>query len=290
MELVRNYFESLNIADWKLGFLDSRHLIIQLTKKEDYARIFAKQSIIIAGAEMKILKWTPEYDPSQKPPTVPIWFKLPKLSLHLFKLNAFLNIGCTLGIPLKVDAATYNKARPVIARILVERDVTLPDVKRISIGDSLKGFWQDVVMEKRPHYCSHCKMFGHTREKCYRLHPPNRRKTTYTRPEPTTEHSNLLRENSKEDYLQNPREAGIANTNIPTINQTTPQAQPAVISLDKKGETVGETVETGNIENETTSVKDTLKVSTKAAKNTRDQEAREEVAPPTDDIIIELNK
>ncbi|XP_020596869.1 uncharacterized protein LOC110036701 [Phalaenopsis equestris] len=290
MELVRNYFESLNIADWKLGFLDSRHLIIQLTKKEDYARIFAKQSIIIAGAEMKNLKWTPEYDPSQKPPIVPIWFKLLKLPLHLFKLNALFNIGCTLETPLKVDAITYNKARPVIARILVERDVTLPDVKRIWIENSLKGFWQEVVMEQRPHYYPHCKMFGHTKEKCYRLHPPNSRRTTYAQPEPNTEHTHLLRDNNKEDNLQNSMVVRTANTNIPTINQSTPHAQPVVTSLDKKGETVGEIVETGNTENETTSVKAILRDSTKAAKTTREQEAREEVASPTEHRVTELNK
>ncbi|XP_020598859.1 uncharacterized protein LOC110038381 [Phalaenopsis equestris] len=189
MELVRKYFESLKISEWKLGLLDGRHLLIQLTKEDDYARIFAKQSIIIAGTEMKILKWSPDYDPSREPPTVPIWFKLPKLPSHLFKLNALFIIGCTLGTPLKVDAATFNKARPASARVLVERDVTLPDVKRIWIGDNHRGFWQEVIIEQRPHYCQHCKMFGHNMERCYRLKPPIRR--THQQPQQELEDANI---------------------------------------------------------------------------------------------------
>ncbi|XP_020599686.1 uncharacterized protein LOC110039079 [Phalaenopsis equestris] len=116
-------------------------------------------------------------------------FKLPKLPLHLFKLNALFNIGCTLGTPLKVDAATFNKARPASTRILVERDVTLLDVKRIWIGDTQSGFWQEVIMEQRPHYCQHCKMFGHNSERCYMLKPPNRR--VYQQPQQELDDANI---------------------------------------------------------------------------------------------------
>ncbi|XP_020598403.1 uncharacterized protein LOC110037992 [Phalaenopsis equestris] len=132
MELMRNFFESLQfIGSWQLGLLDGRHLLIQLTMEEDYARLFAKQSVMIVGSSMKILKWTPDFDHSKDPPVVPIWFKFLGLPLHQFKLNALFNISSVIGMPLKVDTPTYNKVRPALARIFIERDITLPEMKRI---------------------------------------------------------------------------------------------------------------------------------------------------------------
>ncbi|XP_020597234.1 uncharacterized protein LOC110037013, partial [Phalaenopsis equestris] len=174
MELIRNFFESLQfIGNWKIGLLDGRYLLIQLTTEEDYAR----QSIIIAGTTMKIVKWTPDFDPSKEPPVVPIWYKFPGLPLPFFKLNALFNIRRALGTPLKVDAPTYNKARLALAKIQVERDITLPEVKRIWIGSDNDGFRQNIVPEQKPYYCQHCRMFGHTVERCYRIHPPIKRNT-----------------------------------------------------------------------------------------------------------------
>ncbi|XP_020597198.1 uncharacterized protein LOC110036974 [Phalaenopsis equestris] len=178
MGLIRNFFESLKfIGNWKIGLLDGRHLLIQLTTEEDYARLFAKQFIIIVGTTIKIVKWIPDFDPSNEPPVIPIWYKFPGLPLPFFKLNALFNIGRALGTPLKLDAPTYNKARLALARILVERDITLHEVKTIWIGSDNDGFRQNIVPEQKPYYCQHCRMFGRTVERCYRIHPPIKRNT-----------------------------------------------------------------------------------------------------------------
>ncbi|XP_020599500.1 uncharacterized protein LOC110038916 [Phalaenopsis equestris] len=172
MDLVRSFLDSLNfIGQWKLGLIDGRHLLIQLSMEEDYARLFAKQSVSIGGVTMKIQKWTRDFNPTKESPVAPVWFRLPGLPLPYFKLNALFNIGRALGTPLKVDAPTFNKARPALARIQVERDITLIEIKRIWIGSDEEGFWQDITTEQKPFYCQHSKIFGHTIEKCYKLHP-----------------------------------------------------------------------------------------------------------------------
>ncbi|XP_020598165.1 uncharacterized protein LOC110037794 [Phalaenopsis equestris] len=125
---------------------------------------------------MKLLIWTPSFYLSKEPPVVPLWFKLHGLPIPYFKFNALLNIRSALGRPLKVDAHTYNKARPALARIFIERDITLPEINRVWIGSEQDGFWQEVILEQRPYYCQHYKMFGHTIDRCYRLHPPVKRK------------------------------------------------------------------------------------------------------------------
>ncbi|XP_020585569.1 uncharacterized protein LOC110028165 [Phalaenopsis equestris] len=158
MELVRSFFESLNFAGaWQLGLLDGRHLLIQLTIEEDYAKLFTKKSLVTGGAIMKLLKWTPDFDPSKEPPMVPLWIKLPGLPIPYFQLNALFNIGSALGRPLKVDAHTFNKARPALGRILIERDITLLEVKRVWIGSeqdvaSSEERLQDSVQYQQLHH------------------------------------------------------------------------------------------------------------------------------------------
>ncbi|XP_020599372.1 uncharacterized protein LOC110038807 [Phalaenopsis equestris] len=130
---------------------------------------------------MKLMKWTPEFDPSKEPHVVPISFKFPNLPIQYFHQNVLFSISRVLGYPLKIDAPTFNMARPAAARVLVERDISLPDIERVWIGTSEEGFWQQIVMEQKPVYCQHCKMFGHNVERCYRLHPPSKRKTVGVR-------------------------------------------------------------------------------------------------------------
>ncbi|XP_020596500.1 uncharacterized protein LOC110036408 [Phalaenopsis equestris] len=127
------------------------------------------------------MKWTPEFDPSKEPPVVPIWFKFPNLPIQYFHQNVLFSISRVLGCPLKIDAPTYNMARPARARVLVERDISLPDIDRVWIGTSEEGFWQQIVMEQKLGYFQYCKMFGNNVERCYRLHPASKRKTAGVR-------------------------------------------------------------------------------------------------------------
>ncbi|XP_020597903.1 uncharacterized protein LOC110037571 [Phalaenopsis equestris] len=130
----------------------------------------------VQSISMKLLKWTPDFDPSKELSIVPIWFKLPGLQLHFFNHKVLFNIGKALGRPLKLDAPTFNLSRPSVARILIERNITLPAVEEIWLGTEHSGYWRKIIAEQSPYYCHHCKMFGHTDEKCFRLHPNLRRK------------------------------------------------------------------------------------------------------------------
>ncbi|XP_020599770.1 uncharacterized protein LOC110039150 [Phalaenopsis equestris] len=178
MEAIRKYFEDLKLlSDWKVGLIDGRHFSIHLSREEDHTRLFAKQILYIEGMEMKLLKWSPEFDPSQEPPIVPIWFKLPGLKLHFFLKQVLFTKGTALGRPMKLDVPTYNLLRPSAARILVERDITLLEVDEIWLGTAQNGYWQKILMEQNPYYCTHCKMFGHSNTRCFRLHPKTRTNT-----------------------------------------------------------------------------------------------------------------
>ncbi|XP_052300251.1 armadillo repeat-containing protein LFR-like [Citrus sinensis] len=85
--------------------------------------------------------------------------------------EALISIASAIGKPLRIDQATASLARPSVARVLVEYDVTQPPLQRIriSVGDS--GFWHSVNFEKIPMYCASCKHLGHSIETCYVANP-----------------------------------------------------------------------------------------------------------------------
>ena len=75
--------------------------------------------------------------------------------------EALFSIASAISKPPQIDQATAALARPSVARVLVEHDVTqlLLQHIQISVGDS--GFWQSVVNEKIPLYCASYKHLGH---------------------------------------------------------------------------------------------------------------------------------
>ncbi|XP_020597793.1 uncharacterized protein LOC110037478 [Phalaenopsis equestris] len=156
MEAIRKFFDGIKLKGaWRVGLIDGRHILQ------------------IDGITMKILKWSTAFDPSKELPVVPIRFKLPGLKLHFFNHNVLFNIRQALGKPLKLDVPTYNLSRPSVAKILVERDITLPIVEEIWLGTEHNGYWQRIVAEQKPYYFFHCSMFGHTDNRCYKRHQPS---------------------------------------------------------------------------------------------------------------------
>nr|XP_027096078.1 uncharacterized protein LOC113715975 [Coffea arabica] len=63
-------------------------------------------------------------------------------------------------------------SRPSIARVCVEIDLLKQLTQRVWIGNGdHEGFWQALIPENMPKYCSHCFRQGHTQDYCHVLHP-----------------------------------------------------------------------------------------------------------------------
>ena len=55
------------------------------------------------------------------------------------------SIVAAIGTTLRVDHATASVNRPLVARVLVEYDVSRPLLSRLWIGEDDYGFLQDVI-------------------------------------------------------------------------------------------------------------------------------------------------
>lgn len=150
----------------KVGLLDPTHIVLHFDQELDYIRCFSRRGWIISGKQMRITKWTPNYDPTKEVPVVPIWVIFPGLPLHMHRKDSLFQIAAMLGTPLKLDAATASMNRPSLARVCVELDVSKELPQRIFIQTPSRVIMQNVEYEDLPKYCSSCYKLGHVISEC----------------------------------------------------------------------------------------------------------------------------
>lgn len=87
-----------------------------------------------------------------------------------------MNLAKAVGNPTQMDEATSKGLRPSLARVCVEFNClqTPPaeifiQIKNQISNENVGGFWQKVIFEKMPAYCSHCMHLGHSKSSCILL-------------------------------------------------------------------------------------------------------------------------
>ncbi|XP_071928035.1 uncharacterized protein [Coffea arabica] len=172
MDLIRKFFISLGLkGDCSVGLLDQNHVLIRPSLQEDYTRLFVRRLWYVHGSAMTISKWSLDFRANKEIAVAPVWVTFPELPIPFLHKVQLSKLAETLGRLLRIDVATADLRRPSVARILVEMDVSKPPIKRVWIGDEEFDFWQPVVFEGWPAFCTFCTRFGHTDEECFRKHP-----------------------------------------------------------------------------------------------------------------------
>lgn len=90
--------------------------------------------------------WTPEFDFNEKILSIiPLWIKLPNLSLNCWNIVALSKIGSSLRQALYADECTTHASRISFAQILVEVDVTRELSKSIKVWDPKENIYEQKV-------------------------------------------------------------------------------------------------------------------------------------------------
>lgn len=180
LEDIHSYFVSLDLkAQFQIGLLDARHIIINFQCDEDFHRIYSRMIWYIGDSVMRILKWSINFHVDKESPIVPVWIELEKLPIFLFQKDVLFTIVSTVGHPLRLDAATTALRKPSVARIQVEVNLLkeLPDSIWIGLGDE-EGFWQKIKYCNIPSYCSFCWHVGHDLDHCHVKNPALKQTST----------------------------------------------------------------------------------------------------------------
>nr|XP_027093532.1 uncharacterized protein LOC113713923 [Coffea arabica] len=116
---------------------------------------------------MRVFRWTREFHVQRESSLVPVWVTLLPLPIHYFDKHSLFSILSPVGRPLFLDLATAAGTRPSVARVCVEIDVAKLVVPRVWIAvEGESGFWQSIVPENIPPYCSICSRLGHSHVEC----------------------------------------------------------------------------------------------------------------------------
>ncbi|XP_071924734.1 uncharacterized protein [Coffea arabica] len=116
---------------------------------------------------MRVFHWTKEFHVHRESSLVSVWVALPALPIHFFDKHSFLSILSPVGTPLFLYSATASSTRPSVARACVEVDLLKPVCSRVWVAvEGEGGFWQEIVIEHLPSYCSSCWRLGHSNAEC----------------------------------------------------------------------------------------------------------------------------
>nr|XP_027070434.1 uncharacterized protein LOC113695508 [Coffea arabica] len=170
---LRKFLSTLDLKDTAtVGLLDDRHVLLKFQCEADFLRVWGRSLWYVNGSPMRVFKWTSKFHVNRESSLAPVWFRLPKLPIHLFAKPCLFHLVSCLGTPLFVDAATSSFSRPNVARVCVEVDLlkSIPSRVWVDMGDG-DGFWQVLIPENLPNYCSHCYRQGHGENHCRVKHP-----------------------------------------------------------------------------------------------------------------------
>ncbi|GAA0144253.1 hypothetical protein LIER_35895 [Lithospermum erythrorhizon] len=113
---------------------------------------------IFARYPMVFKSWTPESKLERKGvEKIPVWIRIPFLSLQFWNEEMFSKIGSYIEVPLFVNGATSEVARVSFARLYVEVGASTELPKEVPLVDE-NGV---EFMQKIPPCCSHCALFGY---------------------------------------------------------------------------------------------------------------------------------
>lgn len=66
---------------------------------------------------MKVLRWTPDFNPEQETSIVKVWILIHKLPWHLFSWEIVSRLVKSIGTAVAPDQATYSKTRGNVAKV-----------------------------------------------------------------------------------------------------------------------------------------------------------------------------
>ncbi|KAK6919812.1 protein of unknown function DUF4283 [Dillenia turbinata] len=169
LEEIRKFFATLNLRGTIIvGHLDTRHVLLRFTKEGDFLQIWTPRLWQIFKFPMRTFRWTPYFHVSRESSIVSIWLSLPCLPIYFFDKHSLFSIVNSIGRSLYADSATFVSTRPSVARVCVEVDLFKPIPQRVwvdMIGES-SGFWQPIIADYIPKYCTSCWHLGHDQNEC----------------------------------------------------------------------------------------------------------------------------
>nr|XP_016479403.1 PREDICTED: uncharacterized protein LOC107800694 [Nicotiana tabacum] len=174
MEVIRRSFiaQTKLRGGVKIAHFNARTVYIDLDNKYDHTTVWKKTFMYIQGQRMELQAWTPNFNPNEDNPIVPVWIVIPKLPWYFYYMEALSVLLSPIGKVLHLDLASMQKTRGSVAKVKMQVDLTQLRPHHVWLGFDEDqdvngdGQWLEVVYEDLPTYYSHCKHLGHEDYSC----------------------------------------------------------------------------------------------------------------------------
>lgn len=144
-------------------------MLLRCTAESDFTKIWTRGIWQLGKFPMRVFRWTRDFHVPKESSLAPVWFSLPSLPVHYFDKHSLYSIVSPARTPLFLDAATASGTWPNMAWVCVEVDLMKPLCSRVWVAvEGESGFWQKLVPENLPTYCSGCWHLGHMVADCKR--------------------------------------------------------------------------------------------------------------------------
>lgn len=167
---------SQDLHDWikenwtdrcKVYFCAKGYFIVLFDDLEHCYNALDEGPWFMGSAGLFLTPWFPDFDPASAIITkAPVWIRLPNLPVHLWRTEAYRQIGNALGRFLTGDYTRQRQGLYTYARVCVELDLSkgLPEHINLKIKDSV--WTQYIEYENTAFRCRHCHLTGHLHSSC----------------------------------------------------------------------------------------------------------------------------
>jgi len=133
-------------------------------------KVWALGVINLKPGILKFFCWSKDFDPLNQTQThAQLWIRLMHLPQEYWRKTTLLEIASGIGTPLAIDEATQSRLFGHYARVLVDVDLSDTLFEFVLVEREGYEFPVTVEYERKPVFCLHCKMIGHSIQQCYRI-------------------------------------------------------------------------------------------------------------------------
>ncbi|XP_062075202.1 uncharacterized protein LOC133779231 [Humulus lupulus] len=158
-----------NLGIARIARLNAGHTLVKFRDEATRDLVLENGILHFDRKPVVVRPWTTELDHLKLVKSVPVWVRLPGLSLQYWGSKCLSALVSTIGNPILVDKVTKDRSMMQFARVLVEIEIADEIPKAIQFLNERGQLMEQLIeFEWLPTQCKNCKVFGHTESLCTR--------------------------------------------------------------------------------------------------------------------------
>ncbi|XP_057785001.1 uncharacterized protein LOC131002549 [Salvia miltiorrhiza] len=156
--------------EWQLIPMGKGFFTLKFSSLADKKVAKEKLNLEISDGCLRLREWVPKFDPYKECSSLAqVWVRIYYLPIELWHPEVIAAVGRYLGNPIRIDGGSADRDVGHYARVLIEIDLALPLRESLMIDEDNSSIYIEFSYESLPTFCNHCKIVGHTPEKCRKL-------------------------------------------------------------------------------------------------------------------------